>query len=67
MEAYYHLIFLGIAYVVFHRRYTQLVALLALLSWSHPFTGIQALAVVLLYYAGRRDTDRRVVECHRAA
>ena len=47
MEAYYDLIFLGIAYVVFHRRYTELLALLALLSWSHPFTGIQALAVVL--------------------
>lgn len=65
-EAFYHLLFLGVVYCVLHQRYAWLAIVLAVLSWSHPFTGLQALSVVLAWllvetYLGQRTAPRRTI------
>ncbi len=45
-EAFYHLVFLGTILLVLRRRYCAALACTALLSASHPFTGLQLIAVL---------------------
>jgi hypothetical protein len=46
MEAFYHAVFFGAVLAVVRRRFVVAAALAALLSASHPFTGLQLLAVL---------------------
>lgn len=49
VEAFYHLLSLGVLLALVRGRHGLAVALLALLSASHPFTGAQYLAIVLAW------------------
>lgn len=50
-EAYYHALFLGAIYCLLSNRWLFCLGLLALLSLSHPFTGIELLGIVCLWAA----------------
>ena len=45
LEAYYHALAFGLLLALLRRRYALALLLLALLSWSHPFTGLQFLLI----------------------
>lgn len=45
LEAYYHALAFGLLLALLRRRHGLALLLLALLSWSHPFTGLQFLLV----------------------
>lgn len=49
MEAYYHLLTFAVVLMLGRRRWGAALALLVLLSASHPFTGLKALLVVLAW------------------
>jgi hypothetical protein len=66
-EAFYHLLFLGVAYFALHQKYAGLFALLVVLSWAHPFTGLQALAVVLVWYLVELYSGGGLMVLRRAA
>lgn len=59
MEAYYHLLTFAVILLLGRRRWGMAVALLALLSASHPFTGVKALLVVLAWSGLERLVLRR--------
>src|SRR5213076_1020422 len=45
-EAFYHLVFLGSIFLVLRRQFVAALLCAAMLSASHPFTGLQLLAVL---------------------
>jgi hypothetical protein len=49
LEAYYHALWLGATTCLLRRRYLPALALVALTSASHPFTGVQLICVVLTW------------------
>ena len=49
-EAYYHAVFIGAVFALYAKRYILFVALVFLLSLSHPFTGTQLLLISLAYF-----------------
>ena len=57
-EAFYHLIFLASILLILRRRFAWALACAALLSASHPFSGVQLLAVLgvwsVIEWAGNR-------------
>ncbi len=67
-EAYYHGIFLlGMLFLI-RRRFGVAIALAALLSLSHPFTGIEASLIVAVYLAVERFYgDQSVKSVHLAS
>ncbi|MHC1705947.1 MAG: hypothetical protein AB9842_00355 [Bacteroidales bacterium] len=52
LEAFYHFLFIGIIWAVYHRRLWLSFIFTALLSLSHPFTGFLALSIYIswLFY-----------------
>jgi hypothetical protein len=48
-EAYYHAVFLLVMLFLIRRRFAGAIALAALLSASHPFTGLTAVLIVAAY------------------
>lgn len=45
-EAYYHALFLGIILCILKKKWIMCLGLMAIISLSHPFTGIEILAIV---------------------
>jgi hypothetical protein len=58
-EAFYHALFLGAILAVMRKRFRVATALAIALSASHPFTGIQLLAVLLAWVLLERVVLRR--------
>jgi len=54
LEAYYHALAVAMLLCLLRRRYGWALLLVALLSASHPFTGVQFAAIHLAYVAGER-------------
>ena len=50
-EAVYHLLFLGAALLIIRQRFAAALGVMALLSMSHPFTGLQFLLIALAWGA----------------
>lgn len=48
-EAYYHMLFLGVVLGVLRRKWLLTLGLMALLSLSHPFTGIELLGIMIVW------------------
>jgi hypothetical protein len=48
-EALYHLLFLGAIYLFMARRYAAAVAMVALVSACHPFTGVELICIALAW------------------
>ena len=44
-EAYYHVLFLGVIYCLLKQKWPGVLAISAILSISHPFTGIELLSI----------------------
>lgn len=44
-EAYYHVLFLGVIYCLLKQKWAGVLAISAILSISHPFTGIELLGI----------------------
>ena len=57
-EAYYHALAMGALLLMIQRRFVNAVALLALLSISHPFTGIQLLLISLTWLVLERVVSK---------
>jgi hypothetical protein len=66
-EAYYHLLFLGTIYFILKRKMGIALLLIVLLSMSHPFTGIELIAIVFTWsvieYIRNRDIPLWFVAC----
>jgi hypothetical protein len=60
-EAYYHGVFLLCILFLLRRRFGPAIALAALLSLSHPFTGIECALVVLVYLVVERVIGDRSI------
>lgn len=48
-EAYYHALFLGCIYSLLRRKWIEGIILIFLLSLSHPFTGIELIAIIFVW------------------
>lgn len=48
-EAYYHLLFLGSVYALLRKKWTVTILLMAVLSLSHPFTGIEFISIISVW------------------
>lgn len=53
-EAFYHALFLGVVLLLLRRQFVAALGLAAVLSWSHPFTGIELLLIVSAWAALER-------------
>ena len=60
-EAFYHLLTLLLFWTVLRRRYWLSLTLALALAISHPFTGAQYAAIVLIWAAVERIADRRAM------
>lgn len=54
MEAYYHVIVVGIVFFTVSKKYWQMIGLVGLLSLSHPFTGLEFTGIQLVYLGFER-------------
>jgi hypothetical protein len=59
VEAYYHLVFLLAVLLLCRRRYAAALGVIALMSASHPFTGLQLLGVVGAWALAERWIAKR--------
>lgn len=58
-EAFYHLLFFSVMLLLLKGRHTSALAVMAILSVSHPFTGLQCLLVVAAWAASERLLARQ--------
>lgn len=49
LEAYYHAVYFALIYTLFKEKFAVSALLMLLLSFSHPFTGLEIVSSVLLY------------------
>lgn len=68
-EGYYHALFLGCVYFLLKERYWPAVGCMAVLSFSHPFTGVELILIVLAWAALERlwIDNRKIRWPHLAA
>lgn len=59
-EAYYHALFLGAVLLIIRRNYAWALALVAVLSASHPFTGLQLALIVAAWSIAESAISRRL-------
>ena len=64
-EAFYHGVFLVAMLFLIRRRFSEAIAFAALLSMSHPFTGLEAVLIVAVYLMIERlQGDKSVKPVH---